>query len=193
MHSTNNIDDGYLGSGTRLRKSIRKYGKDYHEKEILEFLPDRESLVNREKEIVNEIMLTDKRCMNLMKGGKGGFISDSQQKYRSQCGGGAFANRLKNDKEFAKKIKAAMSENLKQQYKDGRRKNTLPNWTGKIHKEETKKKMSETHKKNKHQVGETNSQFGTAWITNGKENKKIKKEDLIPKDWYRGMIIKKFL
>jgi hypothetical protein len=28
------------------------------------------------------------------------------------------------------------------------------------------------------QNGEKNSQFGTCWITNNKENKKIKKEDI---------------
>ena len=27
MHSTSNLEDGYLGSGKRLRYSIRKYGK----------------------------------------------------------------------------------------------------------------------------------------------------------------------
>jgi hypothetical protein len=29
-----------------------------------------------------------------------------------------------------------------------------------------------------HQQGKNNSQYGTCWITNGKENKKIKKEEL---------------
>jgi len=28
MHSTYKLDDGYLGSGNRLRYSIRKYGKE---------------------------------------------------------------------------------------------------------------------------------------------------------------------
>jgi len=45
MHSTNNIDDGYMGSGKRLRYSIRKYGVDEHSKEILEFFESRELLV----------------------------------------------------------------------------------------------------------------------------------------------------
>ena len=34
MHSTNNLNDGYLGSGKRLRYSIQKYGVDSHIKEI---------------------------------------------------------------------------------------------------------------------------------------------------------------
>ena len=50
MHSTTNLEDGYLGSGKRLRYSVRKYGKENHTKEILEFLPTREKLVIREFE-----------------------------------------------------------------------------------------------------------------------------------------------
>jgi hypothetical protein len=35
--------------------------------------------------------------------------------------------------------------------------------------------------------GSKNSQFGTMWITNGIENKKIKKDlDIIPEGWYKG-------
>lgn len=34
--------------------------------------------------------------------------------------------------------------------------------------------------------GEKNSQFGSMWITNGTENKKIKKVDIIPEGWYKG-------
>lgn len=72
MHSTSNLDDEYIGSGQRLSKSIKKYGRTNHSKEILEWLNDRESLKNREKEIVNTSLLTDPNCMNLAIGGEGG-------------------------------------------------------------------------------------------------------------------------
>ena len=41
-----------------------------------------------------------------------------------------------------------------------------------------------------HQQGTKNSQYGTMWITNGFENKKIKKIDKIPKGWYKGRVVK---
>lgn len=31
-----------------------------------------------------------------------------------------------------------------------------------------------------------NSQYGTMWITDGLENKKINKDDRIPENWYKG-------
>ena len=34
--------------------------------------------------------------------------------------------------------------------------------------------------------GKNNSQYGTVWITNGTENKKIKKNTEIPNGWYLG-------
>ena len=37
VHSTTNLEDGYLGSGKRLRYSIEKHGKENHLREILEF------------------------------------------------------------------------------------------------------------------------------------------------------------
>ena len=40
-------------------------------------------------------------------------------------------------------------------------------------------------RKSKNQ-GEKNSQYGTYWITNGIDNKKIKKIDKIPDNWYLG-------
>ena len=73
LHSTNNINDGYFGSGKRLWFSINKYGKNNFKFEILEYLSDRESLIKREKDIVNEELLLDPLCMNIKIGGNGGW------------------------------------------------------------------------------------------------------------------------
>ena len=71
MHSTDNLDDAYLGSGLKLTRSILKYGKEAHTKEILFFESNREMLRKREREIVNEGMLADPLCLNLALGGSG--------------------------------------------------------------------------------------------------------------------------
>lgn len=68
MHSTNNLADGYLGSGTQLHRSVKKYGKHNHRFEILEKFENRVLLREREREIVNEALLNDSMCMNLALG-----------------------------------------------------------------------------------------------------------------------------
>ncbi len=75
------------------------------------------------------------------------------------------------------------SERMKKRHEKGLVK--IPNWTGKKHKQETKDKIGK--KLSIAQEGFKNSQFGTMWITNGTENKKVKKTvDFIPKGWYKG-------
>lgn len=69
MHSTDDLNDGYLGSGKILTRSIHKYGRENHVREIIEMLPDRKSLSLKEAEIVNEQHLRNSKCMNLQKGG----------------------------------------------------------------------------------------------------------------------------
>ena len=69
LHSTNKLEDGYFGSGQMLWHSIRKYGKEKHTKQILEFLPSRALLKCREAELVDKTTLLDPLCMNLRVGG----------------------------------------------------------------------------------------------------------------------------
>lgn len=58
---------------------------------------------------------------------------------------------------------------------------------GRTHSDETKDKMRKSAV-GKH-TAEKNSQFGTMWITNGYENKKINKLDEIPEGWRKGRIL----
>ncbi len=52
------------------------------------------------------------------------------------------------------------------------------------------KKKKATFKKNEHQQGSKNSQYGTMWITNETESKKIQKDQDIPDGWLKGRKIK---
>ncbi len=72
MHSTYNINDGYLGSGLLLLKSVQKYGVKNHVKEILAYYSSREELAHHEARLITEEILSDPLCMNLKKGGTGG-------------------------------------------------------------------------------------------------------------------------
>jgi hypothetical protein len=187
MHSTSNLEDGYMGGGKRIRNSIRKHGKEFHTKEILEFLDDRESLKKREEEIVNESLLQDKKCLNLQLGGGGGFINAEHMKKCSSAGGSATSKKIKNDPsswiEACKDNSEKISKRLKEMYESGEMK---PHFLGKSHKEESILLMKE--KKKGHGTGESNSQFGTFWITDGIESKKVKKDTDIPEGWKKGRI-----
>jgi hypothetical protein len=77
LHSTDNLEDGYFGSGTLLWHSIRYHGKDKHIKEIVEFLSSRTEAKIREKAIVNEELIRDAQCMNLCIGGADGGHTES--------------------------------------------------------------------------------------------------------------------
>lgn len=71
VHQTDNLDDGYMGSGTRLKKAQEKLGIENFEKEILETFEDEESMYRRENEIVNEEFVARKDTYNVKTGGSG--------------------------------------------------------------------------------------------------------------------------
>ena len=180
MHSTENLEDDYFGSGTRLWYSINKHGKEKHVKEILEYLPDRKSLAAREKELVNKELLEDRNCMNLKVGGDGGTHGKEASVWDRPGFRDLASARLKvtqkklwEKEEYRVKMKTAMAD----MYKNGKS-NVYPTaFLGKKHSEKTKLQMSASAK-GKH-LGEKNSSYGTCWVV--KENVKpfkIKKEQL---------------
>ena len=71
MHSTDDLTDGYFGSGTYLRRAIKKYGKENFKVEILEFCKNRKNLKLLESKIVTLQEIANVECMNLRVGGSG--------------------------------------------------------------------------------------------------------------------------
>ncbi len=185
MHSTNNIEDGYLGSGTRLRYSIKKHGKENHEREIIEFLNSRSELKKRENEIVNLNEISKKYCMNLKVGGEGGLVNEEHHIKMREGASKSLKNKW-NNIEFRKKIIGLSKERMKNRHKEGKVK--YDTFTNKKHSEESKKLMSDKAKK---RTGSKNSQFGTCWITKDEINKKIKNEELTKfthLGWIKGRV-----
>lgn len=192
MHSTCNLNDGYLGSGTYLRRAIRKHGIECFQCEILEHFTDRQSLVIREKELITAEVILDEKCMNLKPGGYGGFNNEEHRLKCSLAGTTAAAKsgnnrkRIKwlweNDKEWASKVSTALSVALKG--KPG-------TFIGKHHTIETTQKMKNVRIVRHLGYGDENSQYGTQWITNGMESKKNKKNQNMPEGWYIGRVMTK--
>ena len=193
-HKTINIDDEYMGSGKLIKAAIKKYGIENFTKEILHICDSEEEMNIKEKECV----ILNENSYNICPGGEGGFgfINSKPELFLTekrlkalQIGGrkGAPAVSLKqiNDPLFKKKmdrIRSQARQKLKQDYPNG-------TFLGIKHTEETKKQMSASHI-GKHD-GEKNSQFGTMWITNGIDNQKISKHNVLPDGWYKGRTTKK--
>lgn len=206
MHSTDNLEDGYIGSGKRLWYSIHKYGKDNHHCEILEFLESRNNLKSREKELINEQILLDPLCMNLKLGGEGGndhILSNPEQKEWAKAG------RAETDKileaKFGENWRTVLAKLANRIAKDKKigiyaddyvhawNKNPELQQMGNTPAARAKAKITQkaTFAKNNHQQGNKNSQFGTMWITNQVENKKIQVNDSMPDGWVKGRSIRK--
>ncbi len=191
MHSTYKLDDGYLGSGKILRYSIRKYGKENFNIEILEFYNSREELINGEIKLITELHINDILCMNLKNGGLGGIIDEDHHRKMKE-GASKWMNRQWESEEWVIKFKKQTSLNNTNQYQNGtRERRYFFDWNGKEHSEQTKSKIGESNSIK--QKGELNSQYGSCWITKDGENKKIKKEELdnfLSNGWIKGRFLK---
>lgn len=146
-HSTNSLKDGYYGSGAKLKKMIKKYGKENFKVEILYFCANFVDLVKLEMKIVNKELLKDSKCLNTRTGGINAIlIGENNPNY---------GKRLPEDhvKLLSEKASKKVGE--------------LNHFYGRSHKKESLKKMSEEASK---RVGELNPFYGK---THKKETKDL--------------------
>jgi hypothetical protein len=187
MHSTNRLDDGYLGSGKRLYYELNKYGRDNFKFEILEQFDSREELVQAEISLITEQDLQNPNCLNLKSGGSGGFSKEDWEKGQKVVS--ALLKERWKDPEYREKMIRVRQEGVKRLHREGKVK--YDTFTGKKHTPETIQKMKESHKGAG--KGSSNSQYGTCWITDEYSNKKIYKGETIPEGWRLGRKINKGL
>lgn len=202
-HKTQNINDGYMGSGKLIKRAISKYGEANFIKEILFVYDNAPDMFNKEAELVTEDFIKSGKSYNLKIGGEGGFeyinnnldiIRPPEKRIEWAKLGRNAANEkdaqakatqrhswlLKNDSAYAKK------------YSDTKKRTAAKSFLGKHHTEETKRKIGQANSKYK---GPKNSQYGTCWVYSLQENRnlKIQKDELdhfLKNGWIKGRKIK---
>lgn len=155
QHSTDNLNDGYIGSGTILKKYYKKYGAlegDTYIKEIVAFFNNLEDLNNAEYDLIGDKFKDDELCLNLRAGGmKPGFSEESRELCRINHKGGSKGKHWKLSEKSKQNI--GESKKGKKQTKEHIQKriqNKIDNGNSK-HSNSTKQKISES-KKGKHRV-----------------------------------------
>ena len=164
QHSTNNLDDGYMGSGVYLKEDQLKYGLDKFKKDILFECQSREELSNKEAELVDDEFVNRMDTYNLVRGG-GYIVTHGQAAKSGKLGQTIHYKKYQEDEEYRESIRKKLSESSKRMWKEHpeKFKNFKCDWTGRHHSEETKKRMSEIGKL---KVDSKNGMFGRIWIHN---------------------------
>ena len=72
-HKTKNLNDGYMGSGKRLKDAIKHHGIQSFCKEILYQFDNEEEMNSKEAELVSETFIQQETNYNMCIGGNGGF------------------------------------------------------------------------------------------------------------------------
>lgn len=135
VHSTYNLDDGYLGSGHTLSRAVKKYGKDNFKRDILYFCLDRHEAIYYETIIVDESFIDRIDTYNLQHGGS------SKHPHRSE----EVIQKFKNSWTLERKQKH--SALMSKRYAEGKSTHLLKGGTG--GKNNTGKKQTPEHINNR--------------------------------------------
>lgn len=198
QHQTENLNDGYMGSGLRIQRAIEKYGIDNFEKTILFECSSEEEMNKKEAEIVNEDFIARDDVYNIIIGGSGNWdYINSNKEFTSKRLKTRWNNLSLDEKEkqinflksispfgigFNKKFSNEISNGLKKAYIKN------PNsfgMSGKHHSEKTKKILS------KNKIGSNNPNYGKHWYwnPNTNEERSFYKNEKIPNGWIKGRYI----
>ena len=151
VHNTDNLDDGYMGSGKRLHKAYEKYGIQNFKKEILKFFSTSEEAFSYESAIVDKKLVDDSNCYNLTSGG------------RAWNNTGLILVKLSGKDDYFFISKERYDEN---------RELYDTTWTGRHHRKESRNKTRKS-------MTPKNSTNNRVWVSNNKGITKYLRKDLL--------------
>jgi len=153
----------YWGSGLRIKRHIKKYGKENFTYDVLRIDNEDKIFKLEERLITNNYIKNNELCLNLAPGGKGGFgnmpkdymkgdknvskrpeVRVKLSKLMNENHPMVIMSKTNNPNKGRKQseeLKRKVSETLKQRYKEG----LVNHMKGKKHTLETRQKMSKNH------------------------------------------------
>lgn len=179
-HKTNYLDDGYLGSGTLLKRAVKKHGEDKFTRNDLFIFDNEDDMFAKEKELITDNVLDSENYYNVNTGGNGGFshIHRDMDKYRPMF------NRKPDGWEHWSKRDPERHSNLMSQSAKKAAK-TMRNRLGEeAYKERMRKYANmQTGAPKKSARGAK----GCKWTTDGVNKKKIPKYYVLEEGWRYGL------
>lgn len=147
VHSTDNLDDGYMGSGTYIRRAIKKYGKEKFTKDIIKFFDNRDSAFEFEKNIVTEEVVKSSYSYNGCVGGSGavGTLPKSEE-HKLNISIAQKRRYKENGNPTVGQVRNPASEERKRKVSDANKGKPSPFKGKERHSNATKQKMSESAK-----------------------------------------------
>ena len=141
QHTTENLNDGYKGSGTLLKKYYKKYPNDYI-KSIICFCKSQQQLDEREKECIAKY-INHQDCLNIAAGGLGQHFQSEETKRKISK---AVKLRYSDPIERQKQSERLIGKNKGRKHSEEQNKKLSQLLKGRKHSEEHKRKISESLK-----------------------------------------------
>ena len=145
IHKTNNLNDGYMGSGKIIKQAIKKYGKNNFSKRILSFFQNELEMTAAEVEYVNEEYVSSLDTYNLVVGGGCGW---------------SYVNKLYPNKPKDFDTRKKISKTLKESYPEVTREAVRV--AARLPKSETQKKKAAKFYEDKTLI--QHDLFGRRWV-----------------------------
>jgi len=201
QHATENLTDGYLGSGIALRRAIRKHGVEHFKSEILAQFDSFEEMDECERLIVDEAFVARSDTYNITIGGTSGghwyanktgknvYPGIEERARKSiKLAKAKHHEMYENDPEYKARFLQRAHENLEAY----RAINRTP-FAGKSHTNQSKRAIGAANKIT--QAGKRNSQYGKVWIHHvGKQiSKRVDANKLqihLDQGWIKGRKVK---